>query len=538
MRRLILGFMVLCVLPVACGLAGVAGQRAQTVPLFAASDRCQACHNGLRTPSGDVVSMGVEWRASVMAHTARDPYWMASVRREVMDHPGAQAAIEHECSRCHMPMAHFTQVAAGGTGTLFEMLQAGAAHPHAALAADGTSCTVCHQVRPDSLGSRESFNGRFAIDTATPVGMRAVYGPFPVKPGPASVMRSASNFTPAESPHVTSSELCGSCHTLFTHALGAEGNGASELPEQAPYLEWQHSAYRETKGCVSCHMPLVQEPVPIATTLGESRRGVVRHTFRGGNAFMLRMLDRQRADLGVTVAAKEMDAAARDTEAFLQRETASLSIEGLARPGGRVQFTVAVANRAGHKFPSAYPSRRAWLHVTVRDAAGAVLFESGALAPEGRIAGNDNDADAAAYEAHHGVITAADQVQIYEDIMVDAAGRVTTGLLSGVRYVKDNRLLPDGFDKRTASADVAVQGDALGDEDFVAGGDRVRYDVEVKDAGAVTVEAELLYQPVGFRWAENLRQVRAAEPERFVRFYEAARGTTAVRVAHASGEAR
>ena len=72
--------------------------------------------------------------------------------------------------------------------------------------------------------------------------------------------------------------------------------------------------------------------------------------------------------------------------------------------------------------------------------------------PKGQIAGNDNDADATRFEPHYNEIKAADQVQIYESIMVDQAGAVTTGLLTAVRYVKDNRLLPRGFDKRTADA--------------------------------------------------------------------------------------
>ena len=39
---------------------------------------------------------------------------------------------------------------------------------------------------------------------------------------------------------------------------------------------------------------------------------------------------------------------------------------------------VAVENLAGHKLPTAYPSRRVWLHVTVLDGPD-VVFESGAI---------------------------------------------------------------------------------------------------------------------------------------------------------------
>src|SRR5688572_24917338 len=60
--------------------------------LFQTGDGCMACHNGLVTPSGEDVSIGFDWRASMMANSSRDPYWQASVRREIMDHPMAREA--------------------------------------------------------------------------------------------------------------------------------------------------------------------------------------------------------------------------------------------------------------------------------------------------------------------------------------------------------------------------------------------------------------------------------------------------------------
>ena len=84
--------------------------------LFSASDRCLACHNGMTTPAGEDVSIGFAWRGSIMANAARDPYWQAAVRREIIDHPQASATIEDECSACHMPMTRFAARTAGRAG--------------------------------------------------------------------------------------------------------------------------------------------------------------------------------------------------------------------------------------------------------------------------------------------------------------------------------------------------------------------------------------------------------------------------------------
>jgi cold shock CspA family protein len=119
--------------------------------------------------------------------------------------------------------------------------------------------------------------------------------------------------------------------------------------------------------------------------------------------------------------------------------------------------------------------------------------------------------------------------------MVDPQGAPTTGLLTGVRYIKDNRLLPTGMIKAQAGKDIAVHGDAVNDADFNGGGDRVQFHVDVGNArGAVRVEAELLFQSIGYRWAQNLKAYDAAEPRRFVDYYEATAQASAEQVASAT----
>jgi hypothetical protein len=173
--------------------------------------------------------------------------------------------------------------------------------------------------------------------------------------------------------------------------------------------------------------------------------------------------------------------------------------------------------------------------VTARDTTGQVLFESGAVAPTGAIADNANDQDPARYEPHYDEIRSADQVQIYESVMVDITGTPTTGLLQGVRYVKDNRLLPRGFDKSTASADVAVHGAATTDTDFQSGGDRVRYAIDVSKAqGPITLETELRFQTISFRWAHNLASYAAAETKRFASYYDSMAQGSSLAIARAA----
>jgi hypothetical protein len=244
------------------------------------------------------------------------------------------------------------------------------------------------------------------------------------------------------------------------------------------------------------------------------------HVFVGGNFLLQGMLNRYRNELDVAALPQELTAAAGGTVSFLQSQSARIEIKDVQEDSSSLQLHVLVRNLTGHKLPTAYPSRRAWLHVTVRDRSGSEVFESGKLNSDGSIVGNDNDADPLRYEPHYREITSADQVQIYESILGDHAGHVTTGLLSAVSYLKDNRIIPTGFDKTTAERDIAVIGDAADDPSFIAGADSVQYSVPLSGEGPFRIEVELLYQPIGFRWAHNLEFYKALEPQRFVGYYD------------------
>lgn len=520
--------------------AGAASLRARRPePAFQTSDRCLACHNGLTTSRGEDVSIGFNWRASIMANSSRDPYWQASVRRESIDHPRAASHIEDECSVCHMPITRYLARLQGQEGQVFSHLPFSQDKRQGKEASDGVSCSVCHQISKEKLGAPESFNGGFLLDPPDSANNRPEYGPFEIARGQQRIMQtSTGGFQPTENTdHIRKSELCATCHTLKTTALGSDGTKIGELPEQMPYPEWLHSDYKDKKTCQSCHMPEVEEPVPITRVLGAPRHGLSRHTFVGANFFMTWMLNRYRDQLEVAALPQELSAAAEGALSFLQTQAARLSIPSAELNSGRLEIQVAVENLGGHKLPTAYPSRRAWLHLKVLDRDNRSLFESGAVRADGSIVGNDNDDDARRFEPHYRQIDRPDQVQIYEDIIGDPNGNVTTGLLTGVRYLKDNRLLPHGFDKQTAGPDIAVVGEAAADPDFTCDGDRIRYLVPVGAAqGPFRIEVELWYQPVGFRWANNLKPyaASAAEPRRFTGYYDAMGSATGAVIARAA----
>ena len=100
-----------------------------------------------------------------------------------------------------------------------------------------------------------------------------------------------------------------------------------------------------------------------------------------------------------------------------------------------------------------------------------------------------------------------------------------------MNYLKDNRILPDGFDKGTADEDIAVKGAACGTGISPAAPTASRTRWLESAPGPVTVTAELWYQPIGYRWAHNLADTDAAEIDRFVSYYKEQAADSAVMLA-------
>lgn len=487
---------------------------------FTGPGRCAACHITLKDESGADVSMPNMWRSTMMANAARDPVWQAKVSSEVARLPQLKSEIEKKCTTCHMPMAKTQAVTDGQTVALGDGFY-DPDHPLHDAAMDGVSCTLCHQVVEENLGQAESFSGGYQVDTSTEAPDRLIFGPYqqPV----AQEMQGVSGFTPVYSTHIGTAEHCGTCHNLFTPYVDAEGKVLGEFPEQTPYTEWQHSQFgAENTSCQSCHMPEAQGGVAISIIPAnlEKREPFFQHFFVGGNAFMTQMLSDNDADIGVTAETTHFaDTQARVIDQ-IQNQTAELKLEILELEGDLLTASLRVTALTGHKFPTSFPTRRAWLHVSVLDSTGKVIFHSGQPNDDGTIAGNAADTDPTAYEPHYDTITQADQVQIYEPIMGDSDGKVTYTLLRAGQYLKDNRLLPAGAEKEQLPPEIAVYGEAAGDENFIDGSDVVTYQVAVKDAqGPFTVQAELLYQPLSVPFIMDLLKDETSLTERFGSYY-------------------
>lgn len=495
--------------------------------LFQPSSNCVACHQGMKDSLGNDVSIHTEWQSSVMANAARDPYYLASVRMETLESPQFADAIEEKCAICHAPMARFSNEANGESTFLFGAQAILAKeHPHYDLAVDGVSCAVCHQI-PENPAGDFRHSGDLAINLDLSASERLIYGAFPIDEQNVMLMRTSSGFTAVQSEHIRESEVCATCHELYLNYIKEDStlsSGDELFYEQTPYSEWLASSFVEKSSCQNCHMPTAEGAAPISNITPQNLyEPFARHTFTGGNVFMLNLFGEFSDELGFPGSIAALDQNIARTEELLQKETATLAVSAPEHQDDMLTFEVEIEVLTGHKFPTSFPSRRTWLHVTVSDAQGNMIFESGGYDETGEIFGNANDENPESYEPHYDLISSPDQVQIYEPIMKNESGEVTTYQMLATGYLKDNRLLPDGFDKQNPPPVSSVIGEAMQDPTFTGGSDALRYQVQTNGAsGPFTVQVELLYQSVGYRWAKNVLETQSAEAQTFGRMLEQA----------------
>lgn len=250
-------------------------------------------------------------------------------------------------------------------------------------------------------------------------------------------------------------------------------------------------------------MPMAEGSVAISTVGNVGPREPFRqHKFLGANTYMLEILKNNRVKLGAVASEARFEESITDTREFL-KAAATVTISDVRFEGGTLSFEVNVTNHSGHKFPTSLPTRRAWLHVKVTDQDNKALFESGAWdSSTNRIIGVDDTSED--YEPHYTDIDDPSQVQVYESIMADTNGKHTYTFMNAASYLKDNRILPKGFDKNSVPDTVQAYGKAVADEDFIGGSDTVEYEVSGLQDSAYTISVTLKYQTASYGFMQDL----------------------------------
>ncbi len=491
---------------------------------FSGSGVCNQCHTDLQDAQGHDVSIVPAWNASMMANASRDPFWQAQLKNEINSTPEQKELIQDKCTRCHAPMANEESKKQGhGIQAVFGEGMLNPKNRYYDLAKEGVSCSLCHQISPDApFGTEAGFSGKFTIKTFPTSTERLIYGPY--KDILTRPMQNFANFTPVYSEHIQSSELCASCHDLSTPYTDEHGNVLSQednkFPEQMPYTEWLYSDYAQTDSCQQCHMPRA-DGVIIASrpaSLNTKRDNFAQHNFLGSNRLMLSILQDYRQVLGTPVA--DFASSILDAETLLS-EAAQLTISTPTLQNNTLNFKLNISSKTGHKLPSGYPSRRVIVHVTVRDSQGHIAFESGKVNHDGSVKELDSDQDRTQFEPHYQVIDSPKKVQVYEAVMSDYQDNITFTLLRAKSYIKDNRLLPNGFDKNTVPTKIQVQGAASNDPNFIGGSDVIEFNISHLTTEQYTIEAELIYQTLGYAFAQDLFADTSVEVARFKQMFNA-----------------
>jgi mono/diheme cytochrome c family protein len=555
---------------------------------YLTSDQCMSCHGGDNSPFGpnmylsgkgyqakgiDLSPWG-EWRWSMMGLAGRDPIFFAQLETEMTRFKNATgplkpAVIADTCLRCHGAMGqrqfhldltsgkyHATHPEAAQG--LFPLSEVSSKSKYGALARDGISCTVCHQMADNShTPLQDIYTGQFSV-VPPQNGLNQIFGPY--KDPKVKPMEASLGVSPKYNPFMESSRMCASCHTIHLPAADITGTEKTSGFEQSTYLEWVNSAYSDhgatPKTCQACHMPdqyqgltdaaplkldfkianIQDQDFPVGQSDGErkeahnmlalddvtipKRSPFHRHTLYGINLFALEFFNQFSDLLGRTKGnymselETGLETAIENGNQFAHNEAAKVEIFGQQSTGSQVSFKVRVTNLTGHRFPSGVGFRRAFLAVSLSDDQ-KLLWRSGGTNSVGVIVdGQGKVLDTefftnGKYQPHHQLITSDKQVQIYQELVQDDKNQFTTSFLSIFHHVKDNRLLPKGWSEHPtgdATIDPAFfeatrpVGEAASDPDYTSGrgDDVVDYQITLpaQHKGAVKITAQLFYQSI------------------------------------------
>lgn len=466
---------------------------------FFNSNQCQRCHGSdpnqrvLITESGEDVNPIDDWAGSMMAHSTIDPFWRAKVQEELNLAGSHKKVIERTCLNCHAPMAMYQKLYTTGDTLSFSDIF------HDTLALEGVSCVACHGLEDKELFDIPGGEIHYNRDSM-------IYGPYPNPYG--VTMQQYTGLEPVHSPHITSSGICAKCHTLITPVPDSDKG----FVEQAVYQEWLNSSYNvERVRCQDCHMPAAESPVVISSGVNglDPRSPYAEHRLAGGNLFMLNLLRNNHADLGLKTTYSQLDSAIKYNTQMLRHNSLRLELSQAIGSEDSLYFNLSLTNLSGHKLPSGYPSRRVFIQFAVINTlTGDTLFQSGSTDQKGHLLHADESV-----QPHYRYINDATQTQIYEMIPADKNGVPTTVLTQAAIQLKDNRLVPAGWQNEHFTKDTtSIVGAALTDPDFNrttageegSGTDMIQYRLPKPAMGTLKIVAQAWYQAIPRKWVNNL----------------------------------
>ena len=503
-----------------------------------------------------------EWSGSMMGLAGRDPIFFAQQESERALQPTHETFIQNTCFTCHGVMGK-RQLNIDQPGVDFkeEMVfirdYDEKDHLYGALARDGISCLTCHQMVADNGPLEEIENGNFKVSEVGSAGddLSWLFGPFDNPP--EHPMEMGVGLKPKQSDFISESRLCASCHTVHLPVFDEKGEEVGKFYEQTTYIEWLNSSYQDellnnglmnpnSVSCQGCHMPgsypfdgpedmsqawriaIIQNQLypeaehlaPIEDITTEIREDFRRHTLLGVNQFGLEFFNQFDSILGINTEdymtrSKYMDQAIESGNHLAKNYSAKVGFNKLDYANGTLEAQVFVKNLAGHRLPSGVGFRRAFLEFEIRDKAGQVVWASGKTNDLDIILGEDGKHlptefhepinGQESYQPHYEEITSQNQVQIYEELIKNPAGKFTTSFLALDSVIKENRLLPHGWTKEGPpgfrfAKETQPHGEAEKDPVFTngTGSDQVTYKIKIdkdKIEGG-TVSIRMYYQAI------------------------------------------
>lgn len=485
---------------------------------FLTPQNCKGCHGfdtlgiALVDAFGRDVNLYDDWETSMMGLSAVDPLWRAKVSHEIQVNPSHANELQTLCTSCHAPMGHFTAIYKGLQHYTLADLYTDT------LGLAGVACMGCHSM--DSVNQGNVFSGNLTYDTSN-----VAYGPFenPMM-GP---MQLYVGLTPKFSTHLNRGNFCSPCHTLISNTVDLSGvPTGGTFVEQATYHEWLNSSYPSQEiTCQTCHMPQIEDLVKIATgnTALPGRSPYNLHQFAGANSFMVQLMKDNKGSLGISASAANFDSTLTVINTMLKSNTLVINAYTDTVINDSAYIDVLLTNKAGHKFPSGYPARRAVLQLVAVKANGDTLFASGLFDNNFEVKHIDPVA-----EEHYQVIKDSTEVQVYEMVMADVNGNKTTVLERAATQIKDNRIPPLGFSNTHSAYDTCkIVGGALIDSDFNKNGplqgtgkDWVHYHIPLHNYhGQLTVYVSVFYQSVPPSWLDEMSTFSSPEIDSFLVMY-------------------